>query len=174
MTVTLSSRPQVGEYAAYYDKYVATVPDGNVVDILRAQRDETVRLFGSIDEAKASHRYAAGKWSIAEVLGHVTDTERVFTYRAVTFARGDRTPLPSMDQEVWSAGSNASRRTLESLVEEYQAVRAATLALFGSFSDTEFAREGVASDNRVTVRGLAWITAGHERHHMKILRERYL
>lgn len=174
MTATLSPRPGAGEYAPYYDKYVSTVPDGNVVDILRAQREDTLRLFASIDDAKAAHRYAPGKWSIAEVLGHVMDTERVFTYRALVFARGDRTPLPSMDQDVWSAGSNAGRRRIASLVEEYQAVRAATIALFASFTETELARDGVASDNRVTVRGLAWITAGHERHHMKILRERYL
>lgn len=174
MTAIVTSRPATGEYAPYYHKYVAQVPEGDIVDILRAQRDDTVRLVAGLDERKASHRYAPDKWTIAEVLGHVIDTERVFTYRAVAFARGDRTPLPSMDQEVWAAGSNARERTLQSLLEEYQAVRAATIALFGSLGDRELAREGIASDNRVTVRGLAWITAGHERHHVKILRERYL
>ena len=174
MNAMLTNRPATGDYAPYYHKYVAEVPEGDIVDILRAQRDETARLIAGIDERKASHRYAPGKWTVAELLGHVIDTERVFTYRAVAFARGDRTPLPSMDQEVWAAGSNAAARTLKSLLEEYQAVRAATIALFGSLGEREFARDGVASDNRVTVRGLAWITAGHERHHMKILRERYL
>lgn len=174
MTATLSPRPQAGEFAPYYERYVAAVPDGDIVDTLRRQRDETVRLFAGIDERMAAHRYAAGKWTVAELLGHVIDTERVFTYRAVAFARGDRTPLPSMDQEVWSAGSNAGQRTIQSLIEEYGAVRAATIALFGSLTEAAFSRDGIASDNRVTVRGLAWITAGHERHHMQILRERYL
>lgn len=174
MTAILTNRPATGEYAPYYQKYVAEVPEGDIVDILRAQRDDTVRLIGRIDERKASHRYAPGKWSIAEMIGHVIDTERLFTYRALAFARGDRTPLPSMDQDVWAAGSNAGTRPLRSLLEEYQAVRAATIALFGSLGERELARDGIASDNRVTVRGLAWITAGHERHHMKILRERYL
>ena len=174
MSTMSSARPVVGDYAPYYDKYVATVPDGDIVGTLRAQRDETVRLVRGLDDARLRHRYAPGKWSVAEVLGHVIDTERVFTYRAVAFARGDRTPLPSMDQDVWSAGSNADQRPVASLLEEYQAVRAATIALFASLDDQAFARDGLASDNRVTVRGLAWITAGHERHHMKILRERYL
>lgn len=174
MTAILTSRPATGEYAPYYHKYVAGVPEGDIVGILRAQRDDTVRLVAGLDEQRASYRYAPDKWTVAEVLGHVIDTERVFTYRAVAFARGDRTPLPSMDQDVWAAGSNARERTLKSLLEEYQAVRAATIALFGSLGEPELAREGIASDNRVTVRGLAWITAGHERHHMKILRERYL
>lgn len=174
MTAILTNRPATDEYAPYYHKYVAEVPEGDIVDILRAQRAAAVRLIGGIHERQAAHRYAPGKWTIAELIGHVIDTERVFTYRAVAFARGDRTPLPSMDQDVWAAGSNAGTRSLPSLLEEYQAVRAATIALFGSLGAREFARDGVASDNRVTVRGLAWITAGHERHHMTILRERYL
>ncbi|HEX4892585.1 MAG TPA: DinB family protein, partial [Hyphomicrobiaceae bacterium] len=109
-----------------------------------------------------------------EVLGHITDAERVFTYRALTFARGDTSSLPSFDENAWAVVSNAGRRTMHSLLAEYRAVREATIQLFQSFGDEEFARSGVASKNPVSVRALAYIVVGHERHHLRILRERYL
>ena len=174
MTDITVPRPAPGEYAPFYAGYVAGVPDGNLIALLEQQRDETVALLGAIPETKSVYRYAAGKWTIREVLGHVIDGERVFSYRALTFARGDAGPLPSFDENAWAATSNAGRRTMQDLLEEYRAVRGATVALLRTFGEEEFARAGVASKNPVTVRALAYIIAGHERHHVKILRERYL
>jgi uncharacterized damage-inducible protein DinB len=167
-------RPNSSEYAPFYAGYVAGVPDGDLIALLEQQANETVALLGAISEEKSHHRYAPGKWTIREVLGHVIDGERVFSYRALTFARGDAGPLPSFDENAWAATSNAGRRTMAQLLAEYRAVRAATVALFRAFGEEEFARSGVASKNPVTVRALAYIVAGHERHHLKILRERYL
>lgn len=168
------SRPGATEYAPFYAGYVAGVPEGDLIALLEQQGRETVALLGAVSDERSDHRYAPGKWTIREVLGHVVDGERVFTYRALTFARGDAGPLPSFDENAWAAVSNAGRRTMAELLDEYRAVRAATVALFRSFSDEEFARSGVASKNPVTVRALAYIVAGHERHHVRILRERYL
>jgi hypothetical protein len=167
-------RPAVGEFAPYYGRYIEQVPDGDILELLERQGRETVALLRPVDEHKAGYRYAAGKWSIREVVGHLIDCERVFTYRAVSFARSDANALPGFDENEWAAVSNADRRTLASLLTELAAVRAATVALFRGFGETELARHGTASGNRVTVRGLLYIVAGHERHHVRILRERYL
>jgi hypothetical protein len=167
------ARPAATEYAAYYGGYISQVPDGNLLSQLEQQARETVALLRGIDEQKSQHRYAPGKWTIREVVGHLIDAERVFTYRAVTFARGDSTPLPSFDENGWAKTSNAARRTMADLISEFEAVRAASVALFRGFSDAEFGRAGTASNNPITVRALAYIVAGHERHHVKVLRERY-
>ena len=169
-----TTRPAATDFAPYYGRYIDTVPDGDLIETLGRQRAEMRQLLGGIDEQKARHRYAPEKWSVAEVLGHVIDAERVFSYRAVTFARGDTAQLPSFDENGWAAVSNAGQRSIKSLLEEYDAVRASTISLFKSFTDSEYARSGVASQNPVTVRALAFIIAGHERHHLEILRERYL
>ena len=174
MTTTTVARPASTEYAPFYAGYVAGVPDGDLLTLLERQAEETAGLVGGISEQQSQHRYAPGKWTIRQVLGHIVDGERVFTYRALTFARGDAGPLPSFDENAWAAGSNAGQRTMQDLLAEYRAVRASTVALFRSFGDAEFARSGVASQNPITVRALAYIVAGHERHHLKILRERYL
>ena len=168
------ARPAANEYAPFYAGYISAVPDGDLIQLLDSQRDETMQLLGGLDDAKARHRYAEGKWTIAEVLGHVMDGERVFTYRALTFARGDASPLPSFDENAWAVVSNAGRRALRGLLAEYLAVRSATIELFRSFGAEEFARAGVASKNPVSVRALAYIVVGHEKHHLRILRERYL
>jgi hypothetical protein len=167
-------RPATTEYAPYYGRYVGAVPDGDFLALLESQGRETVSLLRGISEKKSLHRYAPDKWSIREVVGHVNDAERVFTYRALSFARGDPAPLPSFEENVWAKTSNAEARSLSDLIEDFAAVRAATLALFRGFSEEQFARSGIASGNQVTVRAIAYIVAGHERHHVKILRERYL
>jgi len=167
-------RPDRSEYDAYYETYVSRVPDGAVLDTLRAQLESTGALLDGIPAAKHGHRYAEGKWSVREVVGHVLDTERVFTYRALRFARGDATPLPGMDQDEFMAGSNFEARTLADLTDEYRHLRRASIALFASFDDTILARGGVASDCSFTVRSLLYIVAGHERHHVGVLRECYL
>jgi len=172
-SVTIA-RPASTEYAPFYGGYVSAVPEGDLLSLLEHQGDETLKLLGGINEAKSQHRYAPGKWTIREVVGHMIDAERVFTYRALTFARGDAGPLPSFDENAWATASNAGSRTLRDLAQEFGALRASTLAQLRGFSADEFARSGVASKNPITVRALAYIVAGHERHHVKILRERYL
>lgn len=174
MATAVSRRPAEQDYAPYYARYVSLVPDGDVLRLLEQQGAETQKLLRSVSEEKSQFRYAAGKWSIREVVGHIADTERLFTFRALHFARGDASPLPSMDENVWAKASPAHQRSLASLLDELLAVRASTLALFRSFTSDDLARSGVASNNTVTVRALTWITTGHERHHINVLKERYL
>jgi len=172
-SVTLR-RPTDKEYASFYAGYVGLVPDGDFLALLEQQGAATQKLLRPIGEATSQHRYAPDKWSIREVIGHVADSERVFTYRALRFARGDATPLPGYDEKQWGVTTNAHSRTLVSLLDDLQALRAATLTLFRGFADADWDRSGIASNNPVTVRGLAYIVAGHERHHVKIVKERYL
>jgi hypothetical protein len=167
------ARPASTEYAPFYGGYVNAVPDGDLIAILERQIRDTTTLLSGVSEDRAGHRYAPGKWTIREVAGHLVDAERVFTYRALTFARGDATRLPSFEEDAWAAASNADRRPLADHVAEFAAVRAATIAMFRGFTDVEFARIGTASGNPISVRALAYITAGHERHHIQVLRDRY-
>jgi hypothetical protein len=169
----LAPRPKTGDHAPAYSSYVALVPDGEILRTLEQQSRETAELLRRVDEQRSLHRYAEGKWSIREVIGHVSDAERVWCYRALTFARADATPLPGFDENLWAAASNAHSRPFPQIVQELAAVRVATLALFGGFSDAEWSRSGSANNNHITVPALAWVIAGHERHHVKILRERY-
>jgi uncharacterized damage-inducible protein DinB len=167
-------RPTPDEYAAFYAGYVSQVPDGDVLETLEQGRKDARKLLGKLSEAQAAHRYAPGKWSIKGVVGHIADAERVFTYRALWFARGGTGALPGWDENAWAQESSLDAQTLKDLLQGYQAVRDATLALFRSLPAQAWTRRGTANNNPVTVRALAWITAGHERHHLKILRERYL
>lgn len=167
-------RPDKTEFAPYYGRYVDKVPDGPIVDVLASGMNETLTLLRSIPEARADHRYAPGKWSIKEVVGHVIDGERVFAYRALRFARRDETPLASFEQDDYVPAGNFGARTLADLADEFEAVRGATIHLFRHFDETQLSRRGTAADNPVSVRALGYITAGHEVHHREILRERYL
>ena len=167
-------RPSEKEYAAYYAGYVALVPDGDFLMLLEQQGKDTQNLLRPVSEEQSQYRYAADKWSIREVVGHVADSERVFTYRALRFARGDATPLPGYDEKSWGKVSSAHGRTLASLLDDLVTLRAATLSLFRGFTDGEFARSGVANNAPATVRALTYIVAGHERHHVNVLMERYL
>jgi uncharacterized damage-inducible protein DinB len=172
--MTTLGRPDATEYAPYHGRYISLVPEGEILSILERQSASTSALLGGLSETQGDHRYAPDKWSIKEVVGHVADTERVFSYRAVHFSRGDPAPLPSMDQEIWAPGAESARRTLRSLVEELAAVRAATIALVASLSLAQAIRRGVASGNEVTARALAFLCAGHQEHHVRMLKERYL
>jgi uncharacterized damage-inducible protein DinB len=169
----MTRRPDRGEAAEHYFIYINQVADGDIRHLLHEQLSQTLALLEPIDEEQSRHRYAAGKWSMREVLSHVNDTERVFVFRAFWFARGIAGPLASFDQEVAAAHASGDARPWNSHVEEFRAVRAATLAFFDSLPDQAWARGGIASDNPVTVRALAYITAGHVAHHMAILRSRY-
>lgn len=166
-------RPDASEYAAFYHTYVAAVPDRDLLETLRTSVGETMALLDEAGEARAGHRYAGGKWSVREVAGHLADTERVMAYRALRAARGDRTPLPGFDENGWVAGADFERRTLASLADELAHVRVATLDLLRPLEADVLARTTVANGTPVSVRALAWIVAGHEIHHRRILRERY-
>lgn len=167
-------RPAATEYAAYYEKYVSLVPDGDILDTLNGQLESTLELLRGIDEEQSASRYAEGKWSIKELVGHIVDTERIFGYRALRFARGDRTPLPGFEQDGYVSNGNFSGRRLPDLAEEFALVRRANLSLLRHLNGEAWQRQGEASENAVSVRALAYIIAGHEAHHVRILRERYL
>jgi hypothetical protein len=168
------ARPAADEYAPYYGRYIEQVPDGDLLSLLSTQVGETASLLRSIPEKRGLHRYAEGKWSINDVVQHMSDAERVFSYRALRFARGDATPLASFDENAWAPEAKADTRKLSDLVKEFEQVRGSTLALLRGLDDAAVGRRGKASGHDVTARALAWIIAGHERHHVTILRERYL
>jgi len=174
MTASTLVRPADTEYASFYAGYIARVPEGDLVSLLAGQMEATAAFLAQLGEARGDHRYAPGKWSIKEVIGHLADGERVFAYRALRFARGDETPLASFDENAWVPQSGCDRRTLEDLAEEFRAVRMATLALARSLSSEAATRTGTASGKTVSVRALIYMIAGHELHHLAILRERYL
>ncbi|WP_274363692.1 DinB family protein [Paenibacillus thermotolerans] len=166
-------RPATNEYQSYFATYVNLVPDGEIGDILAGQREEVVSLFRSIAEERGDYRYQPDKWSIKQVLGHMMDTERVMAYRLMCVARGETVSLPGFDENVYMSGAGFERRTLQSLIEEYSAVRGATLALVANVPEEGWTRLGNANNSVVSARALAYIIAGHERHHMGVLKERY-
>lgn len=169
-----SERPGADEHAPYYSAYTAEAPGGDLVAALEKQAADVAALIKGVPEARGGHRYAAGKWSIREVIGHITDSERVFAYRLMRFARGDATALPSFDENLIAKESGADARTLADLGEEFAAVRRATVTLVRPMQDAQMTRRGTASGKEISARALAWIIAGHAQHHMKVLRERYL
>lgn len=171
-TVTIP-RPAPTEHTPYYATYLSKVPDGDLLKILEDQRRETQALLAGVSDAKAMHRYAPGKWSVKEVIGHIADTERVFSYRALRFARADETPLPGFDEKAWTPAGRFDGRPLKDLAAEFDVVRRATIALFAGMDAEALAGRGTANNNSITVRAIAWIIAGHERHHVGILHERY-
>ena len=167
-------RPDHTEAAEYYFNYIDRVPDGDILDTLARQRTETLALLRGVSDEQSLQRYAPGKWTIREVLGHLNDTERVFAFRALWFARGFDSPLPSFDQDVAVPASGADTRSWASHLDEFSAVRDATLTLFRYLPSEAWSRRGTASGKPFSVRALAWLAAGHETHHTTILRERYL
>mgnify|MGYP001819614147 CR=1 FL=1 len=167
-------RPHKDEYSTVYEGSIGKVPDGNVLLMLERNITQTVDLLNSIGEDKGAYRYAPGKWSIKQVVGHMSDSERVFSYRALRFARGDTTPLPGYEENLYADIANFDRQTLAVLAHEFHAIRQSTLALFKSFDDDMWLRKGKASDVEFTVRALAYQIAGHEIHHVGIFQERYL
>jgi len=169
-----ATRPEKSEYATSYEGYVSRVPDGDIVGALSKQLEETLALIKSIPEERGNYRYAEGKWTIKELLGHVIDSERVFAYRALRFGRGDTTPLSGFEQDDFVRGADFNKRSLKDLAEEYEHVRRSTVSLLASLEDDAWHRRGTANNNEVSVRALAFIMAGHERHHLEILRTRYL
>jgi hypothetical protein len=169
-----SLKPASQEYSPYYAGYVALVPPGDIIATLRDQATATLALLAGLSDHQASHAYAPGKWSVKSVIGHLADAERVFTYRALRFARRDETPLPGYDEKDYAGAAGCDERSLAGLLAEFAAVRQATIALLEGLPADAWSRAGQANGALVTVRALAWIAAGHELHHRRILQERYL
>lgn len=172
-TTAAPGRPRDEEHSPYFAPYIGAVPDGDVRDHLRTQVHETIALLSGVSDADAGKGYAPGKWSIKEVVGHICDCERVFAYRLLRIARGDETPLPGFDQDPWVPASKANARSMASLLLEFAAVRASTVLLVDSLDDEAWTRLGTASGKTISVRALAYVTAGHELHHRKIIVEKY-
>ncbi len=166
-------RPSRGDHAEYMGAYVDLVPDGPILATLASQIEDTAALLAAAGEERGEHRYAPSKWSVKEVVGHLADTELVFLYRALRFARGDATPLPGFEQDDWVPQAGCAEQTLADLVVQLRRVRAASLAVFASFSQAAWSRRGAASGAEVVVSAFPWINAGHELHHRRILRDRY-
>jgi hypothetical protein len=174
MTNLMQTRPVSAEYAAYYTTYTRLVPDGDIISQLELQIEDTLSVLRVVTDEKANQRYAPGKWTLKEAVGHMIDTERMFAYRAMRIARGDKTPMPGFEQDDYVAGANFNDRTLSDLLDEFEAVRRVTILMFSSLTPEAWIRSGIASGDPCTVRSLAYITAGHELHHLNIIKERYL
>ncbi len=167
-------RPQHDEYAPYYENYMALVAEGDVLERLSTQLNDTVALLQQISEEMGNYRYAPNKWSLKEVFGHIADTERIASYRLLRIARGDTTPLAGFDENLYVAGASFDKRTVKQLIEEFVVVRKATLSLCNSLTDEAWLRRGKANNYDTSARSIAYFIAGHELHHRNIINERYL
>lgn len=168
------TKPSKSDYAEFYAGYISQVAEGDIVSTLKEQQVQTKMLLDTISEGKAEYAYAPEKWTIKEMIEHVIDTERIFAYRFLRVYRSDATPLPSFDQDSFVKNGNAGRRTLQSLAEELYALRGANLFLFRDLDSDKLDFRGMMSGKSITSRALLYIIAGHEAHHIKMLKERYL
>jgi DinB superfamily len=174
MNLDRSRRPAAGEHPPYFERYTKLVPAGDVVETLARQSGEMLALLRPLSEEKAGHRYAPGKWSIKGVLGHVTDTERVFAYRALAIARGDQGSLPGFDENVYAEHAGFDRLPFADLVSGFEIVRQSSLTLLRQLDADAWERVGTANGHATSLRAMAFIMAGHQRHHVNVLREHYL
>ncbi len=168
------ARPQPGDYAASYEPYVSKTEDNTVAELMSKYNEPLLKFYTSLPEEKADHHYAEGKWTVKELLLHIIDAERIFSYRALRIARKDQTPLPGFDENTYTPASKASARTFQSIKDEFTAVRKATDILLGTFDNEQLSEKGTASNQPVTVNAIAFIIYGHMIHHMQVLQERYL
>lgn len=166
--------PLSDEYPSFYQGYISCVKNPEIVPHLLEQRNKTVDMLGRLSAEDADFAYAEGKWTIRAVVAHLIDCERVFSYRALCFARGETQPLPGMDQDDFMAHTRLAHRSWQSFIDEYLAVRQSTYVFYSTLHPDNWASTGTASNGLFTVRALAFITAGHELHHLRILEERYL
>ncbi len=174
MTVPDYDRPGPGEHAPYHSLYVDKVPAGDLLTLYAEQLAEVQATLRPVTEARAATAYAPGKWTIKEVIGHISDAERVFTYRAMRIARADSTPLAGFDENAWVPPARFNDRSLASLLDEWVAIRGASIALFAGLPREAVTRKGQASGYDVSVRGIAYVVHGHMAHHLGVLRDRYL
>jgi hypothetical protein len=169
-----NGRPATEEVAAYYHQYIEKAIGDDVLEALKHASDRAWETVYRIPTGHADHRYAPGKWTIKQIFQHLLDTERVFCYRALRFARNDGTELPGFDENEFAENADTSHRELHQLLREHDLQRSSTIALFRSFTEEMLMRSGVANGNRISVRALGWTIAGHVHHHMKVIDERYL
>jgi len=169
-----AAKPAPTEHPPEFSKYVSLVAEGDIIQTLEQQTENSLSLLRTIPSEKANFRYAPDKWSVKELLGHMIDSERIFSYRALCFARNDQTPLPGYEQNDYVREGNFDSRNFADMVEEFETVRRATIQLFRPLNEAEWLRQGKANENDISVRALAYIIAGHELHHMGVLRSRYL
>jgi hypothetical protein len=173
--MSMTSRPAAGEYAAALADYVASIrEDEDVQAVLAGQLDQVQARLVSVPKSRGDYRYAPGKWTLKDVVGHLSDTERVFAYRALSIARGDTIPLPSFDDQAWVVEVGAEDRTLADMVDEWSHVRRATLDLFWHLPPAAWSRRGTANNEPTSVCALAYVIAGHTRHHLEVVESRYL
>lgn len=169
-----SIRPAADEYLEYYGTYIKRVPDGDIVESLKQDLSQSVQFLRGIPESKLDHRYAPGKWSIREIVGHLSDAERVFQYRAFRFSRGDETPVPGFEENLYVANSPFSRVSMPDLIAEFESLRRASIHLFENLDAEAMARRGIANNAGISVRAIAYILVGHVIHHIGVMKERYL
>ena len=174
MATSTIGRPETSELAEYQIAYVGKVPGADILEFLQQQLEATLDLLRRIDEEKGNYRYAAGKWMVKEVIGHIIDSERVFAYRALVFSRNDNVTLPGFDQDLWAGHANHSTVPLKELAGEFESVRRSTIGLFRHLDTAAWMRGGTANNNPITVRALAYLIGGHTEHHLEILKSRYL
>lgn len=167
------TRPDSDEFLEYYGRYIDQVPQGGLLSILDQQRAEMRQTLGHLPPDRAGYRYGPDKWTIADVVQHLSDAERIFAYRSLRVARGDETPLPSWDENSYAARADTGRLSIPVLLEDWEAARGSTLSLFRTFDDAMWTNRGTASGHTITPRALAYIVAGHTVHHLAILRDRY-
>ena len=174
MTQSMIARPDDTEYLAYFGRYVALVPEGDIVTTLASQNQSTLALLRTLPESKGAFRYAPGKWSIREVVGHMSDTERIFAHRALRFARNDATPLPGFEEGDYIRNGSFDDYQLADLADGFESVRRSTVFLFRHMTAAASARRGKANGAEISVRALAHVIAGHEIHHLNVVKARYL
>ena len=168
------SWPKENEYAPFYADYLTNLKDENIIEFQKNQLEKVKQIFNSINDDKGNYSYAEGKWTIKEVLGHLTDTERILAYRALSFARGEKQILPGFEQDDYVEEGFFNNRTIKDLLNEFIALREANILMFNSFSDEVLMRRGNANNNDFTVNALQYIIPGHVEHHLKILKDKYL
>ena len=167
-------RPKPDEHLAYYSTYIDRVPDGDIVDTLSRQTPETIAFLKAIPESKVDYQYAPGKWTIRQIVGHLADGERVFQYRAFRFSRTDATPVPGFDENLYVDNAPFTKVSMEKLIAEFEYLRRASIYMLSNLDAEAMGRVGVANGNPITVRALAFIMAGHETHHVQVMKDRYL
>ncbi len=173
MKTAAIGRPDASEYAPFYGRYISLIDSDNLLKVLDQQRRDMVLLLSGRDEEDGELRYAPGKWNVKEVLGHVNDTERIQAYRALRISRDDRTPLAGFEQDDFVREAPFAKLKLSDLIEDFIAVRRATLSLLRSLDEDAWMRRGIANNNEISVRAIAYVMAGHELHHRRILEEKY-
>lgn len=170
----MTIKPSAGEYPSYFESYIDQVPEGNLLEILISQIEETTAFLSTLEESQWNYRYAPGKWTLKEMLGHISDTERIMGYRLLRISRGDQTPLSGYDEDEYVKGASFQNQSIAELLEEFRAVRHSTYTLLRGLNEDGWGRTGVANDKEISVRAIAYIIAGHELHHVKIIKEKYL